>query len=120
MGQKKNIAAALFFCFLLLPQVIPIVSAQTVSFAEPNTVSHKDVYLYAANGTLLGSYNTTSTGISLASAAGSDVIFTFKPQYSSPLDSPGDFLTGAVNWFQTNALSLIILGVMAGLLFRKW
>ena len=105
------VGIALLLCF-------PGVMAQMVSFADPTTVSHKDVYLYAANGTLLGLYNTTSTGINITDYG--DVIFTFKPQYSSPLDDPGTFLAGAVSWFETNALALVIIGAMAGLAFRKW
>jgi len=94
------------------------VSAQTVSFAEPNTVSHKDVYLYNSSGTLLGLYNTTSTGINITDEG--DVVFMFKPQYSSPLDDPSSFLDGVVSWFQTNALALLILGGVGGLLFKRW
>ncbi len=110
---KKAIAilAILFCCF-------PAVMAQSVSFAEPSTVTHKDVYLYSANGTLLGLYNTTSTGIAIPNDT--DIIFTFKPQYSSPLDDPADFLEGLINWLTTNVLSLLILAAMAGLLFKRF
>lgn len=94
------------------------VSAQTVSFAEPNTVSHKDVYLYSSNGSLLGLYNTTSTGINITDQG--DVFFTFKPQYSSPLDDPSSFLDGIISWFETNALALLILGAVGGLLFKRF
>lgn len=105
--------------FLILLVCFPIAaSAQTVSFAEPNTVSHQDLYLYAANGTLLGLYNTTSTGIAIPNDT--DIIFTIKPQYSSPLDDPGDFLEGAISWLQTNVLALLILGAMGGLLFKRF
>ena len=106
--------------FLTLLLCFPGVMAQTVSFAEPNTVSHKDVYLYAANGTLLGLYNTTSTGISLSSAAGADVIFTFKPQYSSPFDDPDSFLDSFISWISTNALVLVLIGAIGGLLFKRF
>lgn len=104
--------------FFLLFSCFPGVMAQMVSFAEPNTISHKDVYVYSSNGTLLGLYNTTSTGIDISGQG--DLVFMFKPQYSNPLDDPATFLDGAVSWFQTNALALIILGVMSGFLLKRW
>lgn len=103
---------------LLLLCCFPVVLAQTVSFAEPNTVSHKDVYLYSGNGTLLGLYNTTSTGINITDYG--DVVFMFKPQYGSPLDDPGTFLDGMISWFETNALALLIIGGIFGLAFKRW
>jgi hypothetical protein len=112
-SAKKAIPILLLICLCF-----PGVMAQTVSFAEPNTVTHQDVYLYAANGTLLGLYNTTSTGIVVPN--GTDFIFTLKPQYDSPLDNPGDFLSGAVSWFETNALSLLILAACGGLLLKRF
>ena len=114
MFLKKK--ALVIFSLLLL--CFPSAMAQTVSFAEPNTVSHQDLYLYAANGTLLGLYNTTSTGIAIPNDT--DLIFTLKPQYSSPLDDPGDFLSGAVSWLETNVLALLILGAMLGLIFKRF
>lgn len=114
MFSAKKVALV----FLLLLLCFPGVMAQTVSFAEPNTVSHKDVYLYSSDGELLGLYNTTSTGVNITGLG--DVVFMFKPQYSSPLDDPSSFLDGIIAWFETNALSLIILGAVGGLLFRKW
>jgi hypothetical protein len=114
-AKKVILVFLIVSCFLIVSA-----SAQTVSFADPATVNHKDVYLYSANGTLLGLYNTTSTGISLDSSAGADVIFTFKPQYSNPLDDPSSFLDGAIGWLQTNVLSLLILGAMGGLLLKRF
>jgi hypothetical protein len=109
--------------FILILMCFPGVMAQTVSFAEPDTVNHRDILLYGYNDTsdtwgMLASYNTTSVGIVLPN--GTDVQFVIKPQYSNPLDNPSDFLTGAIGWLQTNVLALIIIALMGGLLFRKW
>lgn len=107
--------------FLLLAMCFPgVMAIQYASFAEPDTEIHKDVYLYYANGTLQGMYNTTSSLISLPNDTDGDFMFVIKPQYTSPLDDPGDFLTGLIGWLQTNILSLLILAAMAGFLFRKW
>jgi hypothetical protein len=115
-------AKKVILIFLIVSCFLPIsaMAIQYASFAEPDTETHKDVYLYFANGTLQGMYNTTSALIALPNDTDGDFMFVIKPQYTSPLDNPGDFLTGAVGWLQTNVLSLLILGAMAGLLFRKW
>lgn len=119
---KKTDFSKLVFVLLSLFLVFPGVMAQTVSFADPDSTAHKEVQVYGMNVTtdkweILGSYNTTSTGIVLPN--GTDIQFVIKPQYSNPLDDPGTFLTGAVGWLQTNVLSLLILAVMGGFLFVK-
>lgn len=104
--------------FLLLLLCFPGVMAQTVSFADPDATVHKDVYIFNASGSLIGVYNTTSNGIEIP--ADSDLIFTLKPQYSNPLDDPGTYLASVISWLETNALSLLILGAMGGLLFKRF
>ena len=103
---------------IALIALVSYVSAQYVSFADPDSTTHQGLYLYNASGSLIGSYNTTSTAINITELG--DVFFVLKPQYSNPLDDPGTFLTNSVGWFQTNALSLLILAAMAGLLFKRF
>jgi len=93
------------------------VSAQYVSFADPDSTVHKDIYIYNSTGSLLGVYNTTSSGISIPT---SDIVFVLKPQYSNPLDDPGTFLTNAIGFIQTNVLTLVIIGMLGGLLFKRF
>ncbi len=98
----------------------PTVSAlQTVSFADPDSTTHKDLYLFNSSGTLIGTYNTTSAGITLPENNES-VFFVFKPQYSNPLDDPGTFLNSTISWLQTNVLALIIIAALGGLLFKRF
>ena len=107
-----------FILLLILLCFVPCVcSAQTVSFASPDTTSQKDVYLYAANGTLLGLYNTSSTGIAIPN--GTDIIFTFKPQYTNPLDDPGTWLDSGYSYVETNIVPLIVIIFLIGLLLRS-
>ena len=115
--------AVLVFLILLVCCSGIVSAIQYASFAQPDTTIQKDIYLYGFNATstkyeILGQYNTTSTGIEIPN--GTDIMFVLKPQYGNPLDEPGTFLTGAVGWLQTNVLSLLILGAMAGFLFKKW
>jgi hypothetical protein len=109
--------------FLLLCLCFPCVMAQTISFAEPDKITHQDVLMYGYNTSLdkwglIDTYNTTSVGITLPN--NTDVQFVLKPQYSSPLEDPAGFLRGLVGWLQTNVLSLLILAAIAGMFIRKW
>jgi hypothetical protein len=112
-STKVKIILVLIFTSLILPGAL----SQTVSFAQPDTLTQKDIYLYAANGTLLGLYNTTSTGIELPNDT--DLIFTIKPQYSTPLDDPSGFLGGLIAAVQTNATTILLLGLIGVMLFKR-
>lgn len=114
MFLKKK--AFTILCILYL--VFPVAMAQTVSFAEPDTLTHKDVYLFNASGTQLGLYNTTSTGINITGTG--DVFFVIKPQYSTPLDSPGTWLTSLFAYVQTNSIALLFALFLIGFFFKKW
>jgi hypothetical protein len=113
--QKKAIAifAILFLCF---PGVMAV---QRVSFAEPDTLTHKDVYMYYANGSLVGMYNTTSPNIVIPNDTEGDFMFVIKPQYSSPIDDPGAWLSSFLSWTSTNAIALIFSFAIIGFLFVR-
>lgn len=113
-------AKKIFAVFLLLFLCYPVMAIQYASFAEPDTEIHKDIYLYYANGTLQGMYNTTSSLIALPNDTDGDFMFVIKPQYTSPLEDPQDFLTGLIGWLGTNALQLLILAACGGLLFKRF
>lgn len=115
-AQKFHIEKILFVCLALLC-CFPAVMAQTISFADPDATTHKDVYMYNNSGQLITTFNTTSSGIELPSE---DIFLVLKPQYSNPLEEPSTFLTNAIGWLETNALALIILAAMGGLLFKRW
>jgi VanZ family protein len=110
--------------FLLLILCVPVVSAvQYISFAQPDTLTQKDVHLYGFNVTsaeyeLLGQYNTTSTGIAIPN--GTDLMFVLKPQYSTPLDDPVTWLNSVFSYVGTNvAVLIVIIFLIALLLGRK-
>jgi hypothetical protein len=96
----------------------PLVSAQYVSFADPDATTHRDIAAYYQNGTYIGLFNTTSSGILIPGDG--DLLFVLKPQYSNPIEDPAVFLNSLMSWAQTNALALIILAIVIGLAFRKW
>ena len=115
MKKKKELMIIALIALVLL--LINPVSATVLSFAEPDATQHKDMYLYNSSGTLIGIYNTTSSAINLTENA--SYMFVVKPQYSNPLDEPGEFLTGAIGYIQTNVLALLILAAMGGLFFVR-
>jgi len=104
--------------FLLLILCVPAVSAvQYISFAQPNSFSSQDIYLYNGNGSLLGLYNTTSTAIAIPN--GTDLMFVLKPQYTTPLDDPGAWLSSTFSYVSTNIVALIIIIFLIGLLLGR-
>jgi hypothetical protein len=50
---------------LILLVSVPAQASEYVSFADPDSTAPRDIYMYAANGTLLGLYNSISASISL-------------------------------------------------------
>jgi hypothetical protein len=97
-------------------------AAQYISFAQPDTLVQKDIYLYGFNNTttdyeLLGLYNTTSTGIEVPN--GTDLMFVLKPQYSTPLDDPGTWLSSTFSYVSSNLAALIIIVFLIGLLLTR-
>ena len=104
--------------FLLLILCVPAVSAvQYISFAQPDAFSQKDIYLYNGTGSLLGLYNTTSTGIPIPN--GTDLMFIIKPQSASPLDDPGAWLSSTFSYVSTNIVALITIIFLIGLLLGR-
>lgn len=105
---------------LILVLCSPVAFAQTISFAQPDVLTHQDVYMYYANGSLIGLYNTTSTGIQLPPASAGDVQFTFKAKNLNPLDDPAGSLAAIIGWFESNAISLLILAGVISLAFKRF
>ena len=103
---------------LALIALVSCASAQLVSFADPDSTAHKDVYLYNSSGMLLGSYNTTSTAINITDAG--DVMFVLKPQYSNPLDDPATFADNLWSWLRTNLFYIIVGGAVTVMLVKRF
>lgn len=100
---------------LILCIVTPAVSAINVSFADPDATVHRDVYVYNAAGTLQGVYNTTSAAVPIVG----DSLIVLKPQYSSPLDDPGTWLSNAMSWMSTNVVELAVAFTLIGFILTR-
>ena len=123
MVTCKTHISKIILAFTLLSIFFPAVTAiQYISFAQPDTLTQKDLYLYGFNTTsekmeILGLYNTTSSGIPIPNAT--DITFIIKPQYSTPLDDPGTFVDSAFAWVVSNMIALIACMFLIGLLLTR-
>lgn len=118
MGQKKNLAAAVLFCFLLLPQVVPVVSAQNVSFSTLGQLGAEDILIYTFNGTdqtLYGMWNTSSPYVPLPA---NDFNIVVRPSAQGRF-TPELFLADSFAYIETNAIPILIMVFLIGLLFKK-
>ena len=123
MDSCKTHLPKLFSIFLLMLLCFPgAMAAQYISFAQPDTLTQKDIYLYGFNTTsgkheLLGLYNTTSTAIEIPN--GTDIMFVIKPQYSTPFDEPGTWLSATFAYVSSNLVALIIIMFLIGLILVR-
>ena len=120
--MRQKAIFSFVFILLVLLLIVPVTAVQYISFAQPDTLTQKDIYLYGFNTTstdyeLLGLYNTTSAGIPIPN--GTDIMFVIKPQYSTPLDDPGTFVDSAFAYVQTNFIPLIAIMFLTGLLLTR-
>ena len=114
----KNKIMIIALIALLLMVVMPV-QAQNITMSNPDSTMQRDVVVYTLNGTgaaLYGLYNTTSI---IGLDGDSDYIFVLKPQYSNPLEAPGDFLDSMFSYVSTNIIPILILIFLAGLFFRE-
>lgn len=88
-----------------------------VSFAKPDSLTQSDIYLYYANGTLQGLYNTSSVGIVIPDDSQGDFLFVVKPSYETPFDAPIDALTNGLAFLETYWIQIGIAVFLIGLLF---
>ena len=123
MVTCKTHISKIILVFTLLFICSPAVTAvQYISFAQPDTLTQKDIYLYGFNTTstdyeLLGLYNTTSAGIAIPT--GTDIMFVIKPQYSTPLDDPGTFVDSGFAYVETNFIPLLAILFLIGVLLTR-
>jgi hypothetical protein len=106
--KTKIIILMLIVLITMMP-----VQAQTITLANPQGVTERDIIVYWPNGTMQGYYNSTSV-ISLDNT--SDYIFTMKPMAANPLEDPAAWLTGnAFPFVQTNVLGIVIIIILAAM-----
>lgn len=105
MKRNQEVISILLLMMVIL-MIIPV-QAQTITMANPQGITERDIIVYWPNGTMQGYYNSTSV---IALENTSDYIFTMKPMSSNPLEDPATWLTENIFPFiQTNITGLLIL-----------
>lgn len=113
--MKKQILIIMLILLTLLT-AIPA-QAQTIQMANPDATAQRDIIVYWPNGTLYGSYNTTSI-ITLDSNY--SYIFTLKPQGNNAIDDPTNWLTNTFfPMIRNNAAALLIVAFLIGWLVGR-
>jgi len=101
---------------IVLIAVMPA-QAQTITMANPQGVTERDIIVYWPNGTMQGYYNSTSV-ITLEST--SDYIFTIKPMSTNPFEDPASWLTENIFPFiLTNATGVILIILLIAIYKRR-
>lgn len=104
---------------LVMLAVMPPVQGWTVQMSNPDGVAQRDVIVYFPNGTVWGSYNTTSLIDLGVIANSSSFIFTLKPQYVNVLDDPANFLDQAFVFVSTNAIPIFVIAGLIGIILMR-
>lgn len=100
---------------LVLMAIVPVQAAQTIQMANPDSTGQRDIIVYYHNGTLYGSYNTTS--LIPVDTTNDSYIFVLKPQGNNIIDDPGDWLTGtAFPFVKTNIIAILLIFAAIGIL----
>ena len=106
MKPKIMILMALIICLMMAPAM-----AVNMTVSELGLTGSQTIQLYTANGTLLGTYNTTTNGIGLPNE---DFILTFKPEGSSYLRNPSNLLSEGFAFVETNMIAILFVFFLLG------
>jgi hypothetical protein len=110
--MKRLFLLVALFCLLIVGSV----SAQNMTITDLGIVGVQTVQLYNNNGSLLGTYNTTTNGIPLPDQ---DFVLLVKPDTTSVFSDPLALLTAGFSYISANVIPIIIILFFIGLVFRK-
>lgn len=114
--MKKQIILLTITTLILIGLMLIPVQAQTITMANPGSISDRDILVYYPNGSLQGYYNTTSV---ITLSGSQDYIFALKPVGANPLEDPGDFLGQLIDFMKTNVIALMIMVGLIGLITMR-
>lgn len=111
--MKRLIFLVVLLCLVMAGNV----SAQNMSITDLGLLSQQTVQIYDYNGTLKGTYNTTTNDISLPY---DDFTLVIKPTTADYLNNPVDLMNGFFDYVSSNPYPIILLVFLIGLLVKKW
>lgn len=108
MKPKIVFLMALLVFLLAAPALAVNMTISEMGFSGPQTVQ---IY---ANGTLLGTYNTTANGIDLPDQ---DFILVLKPEASAYLRSPPNLLAAGFDFVETNFVAIMFVFFLVSIIW---
>ena len=103
----------MFIIMLVLLCAAPAL-AQNVSFAEMGFAGPQTIQIYTANGTILGTYNTSTNAVSLPSE---DIVILFKPEGTDHLRNPENLIDGVFTFVETYFITILFVMFLIGVLY---
>ena len=99
---------ALFLIISLIP--LGVMAGATITWVDNDILGSQSLIIKSANGTLLGTYNTTADMIILSD--NESYIFQLRPKRTDYLRAPGALLTEIFGYVADNAIYLIFIGFL--------
>lgn len=91
-------------------------SAQNMSISRMGYGAGETVQLYTSNGTLLGTYNTSSNSISLPTE---DLNLILKPESTDVLSDPMQWVANLFDYMKTNATPIALIVCFIVMIFWR-
>lgn len=108
MKSKLVFLMALIALVIAAPALAVNMTISEMGFSGPQTVQ---IY---ANGTLLGTYNTTANGIDLPDQ---DFILVIKPEASAYLRNPANLLDAGFAFVETNFVAILFVFFLVSIIW---
>lgn len=114
MINKKQI---LIILLVLCALAVGTVSAQTITFANPNGLAQRDFMIYNTTGQMVAFVNSTSV---VTVDGAEDIIIMMKPVQTNLLEDPLDWVSNnMIPFVQSNATVLVFVAIVVGLAITR-
>ena len=110
-GERSRVSLLILIALVFF-SIIPFVSAQNMSMTTLNYLTSQDVNIYVANGTYLGTWNTTSAYIPLPAQ---DFQIVITPTGVDRFTDPSTLLTDSFDFIENNFIAMLVIGAFIGL-----
>ena len=109
--KRENLIPLFILVSLIIAMIPAVVMAEVqVSWVDDSILGPQSFLVRAANGSILGSYNTTSDVITLQD--NSTYIFQLRPVRDNYLENPLSLVESFMDFAQDNALGLLLVGFL--------
>ena len=95
--------------FLTIPSYA--MAGAQITWVDNDILGSQSIIIKSSNGTILGTYNTTSDLIQLSD--NETYIFQLRPKRTDYIRAPAAFLTELIEYTADNAIPLVFIGFLA-------